>query len=190
MGKHLQKVKEMLAGEHKSQKQKYFSFAPDNSGQREIGSTWVEADKTGNVYTCTQEDGYVTRVKKIQPKYISKGYTNCLKENCSAENSQVNNKLKIKTGRCIECQTRFEDDLRIAGTYEQYEKEKILDRATGIFKDSDEFFKEHILTVREKGYTEEIQSDGTIKKIDIDISSLDKMIEDYEQFKREVIESI
>lgn len=197
MDKNLKAVSEMLQGEHKTQTKKMFGFGGKGHITRNVGDIWFVEDEFGNKTWHEKCEGY-TRTSSMHPdakkamdnlrEELNK-FPNCLKETCDAKNTKMDRKLRFKTGMCEDCTCKFEDDLRIAGKFKEYEQAKMLDKARGIFKDSDDVLEEIVSPFR-KGYIEEIGADGKINKTEVDPKIADQIIEEYKAYREDVINTL
>ncbi len=143
MSKKLQNVKaiqQMLEGNHKFQTKKTvgFSDAKDAAKKSEhhiVGDTWEETDATGVTYVIEQRDGFRVRKTKNSEIFQSireemRSFPNCRKEICTClKANSVDEKMRKIHGMCGDCVIDMEHEMRKAGTYEEYEKNKIRENA-------------------------------------------------------------
>jgi hemerythrin-like domain-containing protein len=143
MSKKLQNVKaiqQMLEGNHKFQTKKTvgFSDAKDAAKKSEhhiVGDTWEETDATGVTYVIEQRDGFRVRKTKNSEIFQSireemRSFPNCRKETCTCiKANSVDEKMRKIHGMCGDCVIDMEHEMRKAGTYEEYEKNKIRENA-------------------------------------------------------------
>jgi len=143
MSKKLQNVKaiqQMLEGNHKFQTKKTvgFSDAKDAAKKSEhhiVGDTWEETDATGVTYVIEQRDGFRVRKTKNSELFQSireemRSFPNCRKETCTCiKANSVDEKMRKIHGMCGDCVIDMEHEMRKAGTYEEYEKNKIRENA-------------------------------------------------------------
>jgi hypothetical protein len=195
--KNIESVSQMLKGEHKTQTKKMFGFSGKSKSSRKIGEIWFEEDEFGNKTWFEQKQGYVYK-SSMNPddrqalenlRSELEKFPKCLKDVCDAQNTALDKKFRFKTGMCSECTFKYEDDLRIAGKYKEYEKQKMLDKAEGIFKDSDAVLTEIVAPFR-KGYIEEVGANGIINKTEVDPKLADLIIEEYSAYRNDVITTI
>lgn len=197
MGKNTENIRQMLKGEHKTQNKTIIGFQEGKKTSKDynVGDEWEEIDKFGNVIKCKKEQGYITRTSpqaliKRQIQDILNTFTKCPKEKCDADPySRINVKTRIKTGMCIDCLCRYEDDIRLAGKWKEYEQDKMLEKANSIFTASDQVLEE-ILTPIRKGYYEEVHEDGTITKHSINPGVAEQLIKEYTNYKETVFDEI
>jgi hypothetical protein len=140
MSKKLQNVKaiqQMLEGNHKFQTKKTvgFSDASDvakKNTKHDVGDVWEETDPiTGLTYVIEQRDGYRIRKTKASNVLQSvreelRSYPNCRKETCTCITKHpLNEKMRKLHGMCFDCVIEMEHELKKAGKFEEYEREKI-----------------------------------------------------------------
>lgn len=197
MDKNLHEISQMLKGEHKSQKKKLFGFAGSAHVTRKVGDIWFTENEFGNKTWYEKCEGY-TRTSSMHPdsqKSMDKlreefnKFPKCLKDVCDAKHTKMDIKLRWKSGMCEECTCKFEDDLRISGEFKKYERDKMLDRANGIFKDSNHVLDEIVAPLK-RGYLEEVQPNGVIKKTEVDPTIADQIVDEYNAYKTDVINTI
>lgn len=143
MSKKLQNIKaiqQMLEGNHKFQTKKTVGFsdakdAAKKSEHRNIGDVWEETDATGITYVVEQRDGFRVRKTKNSEIFQSireemRSFPNCRKETCTCiKANSVDEKMRKIHGMCGDCVIDMEHEMRTAGTYEEYEKNKIRENA-------------------------------------------------------------
>lgn len=94
---------------------------------REIGETWTDSDGR----TWEQRDGYIMKVPKMERFNMPMFCPECDK----IMNKNLDDKMWARTGKCFDCVIKEETAMRAAGTYELYEKEKILANMKSWVKD-------------------------------------------------------
>jgi len=143
MSKKLQNIKaiqQMLEGNHKFQTKKTVGFsdakdAAKKSEHHNIGDVWEETDATGITYVVEQRDGFRVRKTKNSEIFQSireemRSFPNCRKETCTCiKANSVDEKMRKIHGMCGDCVIDMEHEMRKAGTYEEYEKNKIRENA-------------------------------------------------------------
>lgn len=198
MDKNLHKVKQMLDGEHALQKKKIFGFIPSETlPERKVGDIWQETDSNGNITWVQKKEGYLFKSNRhpdaidalVKLREELEKFPKCPKEVCTAKNDRLDKKYRFKTEMCAECTCKMEDDLRISGKFKEYEQEKMKNKATSIFKDSDHVLEEIVAPLR-RGYFEEVKSDGSIIKTSVDPAIADQIINEYNEYKRDVLNAI
>jgi hypothetical protein len=143
MSKKLQNIKaiqQMLEGDHKFQTKKTVGFsdakeAAKKSEHRAVGDVWEETDTTGVTYVVEQRDGFRVRKTKNSEIFQSireemRSFPNCRKETCTCiKSNSVDEKMRKIHGMCGDCVVDMEHEMRKAGTYDEYEKNKIRENA-------------------------------------------------------------
>lgn len=198
MGKNTNKIKEMLQGEHSSQKRKTFGFTQTNNNQdRKVGDIWQETKSNGSIEWVEKKAGYLVRTphhpafgeKILQLRQELEKFPKCPKEVCTAKNDRLDKKYRFKTEMCADCTCKMEDDLRISGKFKEYEAAKMKNKAEAIFKDSDAVLEELVAPFK-LGFFEEVLSDGRIIKHAVDPDIAEQIINEYNEYKREVFDEI
>ena len=148
MSKKLQNVKavqQMLDGTHKFQTKKTvgFSDAKNNFEHHEIGDIWEETDANGNTYVIEQREGFRIRKTKNSDLFQSvrdelQAFPNCRKETCTCVGThQLDQKMRKIHGMCFDCVIEMEHELKKAGKYEEYERNKIRENALAWLRDAE-----------------------------------------------------
>lgn len=151
MSKKLQNIKavqEMLDGTHKFQTKKIvgFSDAEKKSKQSEhhaVGDIWEETDFNGNVYIIEQRDGFRIRKTKNSDIFQSirdelRAFPNCRKDVCTCVGThQLDQQMRTIHGMCFDCVIEMEHELKSAGTYDEYEQDKIRKNALAWLRDAE-----------------------------------------------------
>ena len=197
MDKNLHEVSQMLKGEHKTQKKKLFGFTGSAHVTRKVGDVWFTENEFGNKTWHTKHEGYTSSSNLSPDAQITmqklrdelEKYPNCLKEKCDAKNTRLDKKFRFKTGMCSECTCKHEDNLRISGQFKEYEKSKMLDKAQSIFRDSNHVLEEIVAPLK-RGYIEEVQPNGVIKKTEVDPAIAEQIVDEYNAYKTDVINTI
>ena len=143
MSKKLQNVKavqQMLDGNHKFQTKKTTGFSDaklvaQKNERHAIGDIWEETNSTGNIFVIEQRDGY--RIRKTKNSEIFqelrddlKSFTNCRKETCTCPGThRLDKKMQVIHKMCFDCVIDMEHEMKKAGTYEEYSKNKIRENA-------------------------------------------------------------
>ena len=133
-------VQQMLDGEHKFQSKKIIGFknkhvVDQQTKHRDVGDIWEETTSTGTIYVVEQKDGY--RVRKTKKTDLInnlrtelKQFPNCRKETCTcAGTHSLDKKMQTIHKMCFDCVIDMEHELKKAGTYAEYEQQKIRDNA-------------------------------------------------------------
>ena len=143
MSKKLQNVKavqQMLDGSHKFQTKKTTGFSDaklvaKKNERHVVGDTWEESDSVGNKFIIEQQDGF--RIKKTKNSKIFqelrddlRSFPACRKETCTCAGTHpIDKKMQIIHKMCFDCVIDMEHELKKAGTYEEYEQNKIRENA-------------------------------------------------------------
>ena len=146
MSKKLQNVKavqQMLDGTHKFQTKKTVGFSDatavaKKNDRHEIGDIWEETNSsTGITHIIEQKDGFRIRKSKGTDVLQSvrdelKSFPNCRKDTCTCLGTHhIDQKMRKVHGMCFDCTIDMEHELKKAGTYEEYEQNKIRENALG-----------------------------------------------------------
>lgn len=134
-------IRQMLAGEHKSQNKVRVGYNPFDSGslvKREIGDRWMDED--GREWE--QCDGYKIKHGKFDSAVEeTRKFPNCRKEVCKctqwAQLSRLDEKMRSLNGMCFDCVVEMEHELRLEGKYEQYAKDKMRANAESWLRDAE-----------------------------------------------------
>lgn len=96
-------------------------FTPDMIVRVE-GETWKDADGS----TWTFKNGQKKRISKIS-EIVGSYRMECkdCKINIRLLGKKLDRTMYAKTGRCMDCQIKFEDKLKVEGKFKQYEQHKI-----------------------------------------------------------------
>ena len=143
MSKKLQNVKavqQMLDGSHKFQTKKTTGFSDaklvaKKNERHVVGDTWEESDSVGNKFIIEQQDGF--RIKKTKNSKIFqelrddlRSFPACRKETCTCSGTHpIDKKMQIIHKMCFDCVIDMEHEMKKAGTYEEYEQNKIRENA-------------------------------------------------------------
>ena len=143
MSKKLQNVKavqQMLDGSHKFQTKKTTGFSDakivaKKNERHVVGDTWEESDSVGNKFIIEQRDGF--RIKKTKNSKIFqelrddlRSFPACRKETCTCAGTHpIDKKMQIIHKMCFDCVIDMEHEMKKAGTYEEYEQNKIRENA-------------------------------------------------------------
>lgn len=207
----LDRVKQMLAGDHYTQTRRQFSMAESFKKQRENsqntsrekalkkpGDIWEEKDGNGKVIKI-HELGESGTIKQYQPAmyHIKKkhsdldeilhGYPNCL-EDCQTEvKTRLDEKYRRFSGMCADCHFRVEERMKVNGEYEDYLREKMYKNAIDWFKDADKEIQ--IVAEQMRKGIEMEREDGSIKKW-LGGQDPEEMLAEYEEAKRITLENL
>ena len=196
-------VKELLAGEHKSQSQKTFSMA--NNKKQVIEEDIIERDESGNPLVwietdpisksrtrVTQHEGFKSRqpensiLKQIQDTLaVPDECPSCGKKMRDHE-KKLNFKFYFMRNKCFECVLVEERKIKMQGpaAWKAHEHKVMLENAEGWFKDADkevEILKNQIVKTWQN-------ADGKYEEADMS-SFLEKMEKDYLELKNNIREN-
>jgi hypothetical protein len=122
-------VKEMIAGNHRTQTKNTVAFdAHKEFVKREVGDQWIDDD--GN--TWEQKKGYKVKLGKLSElRNTLKDFPNCKKDTCTSHTNPTRNDIKMQAihGMCLNCVISMEHQMKIDGTYSEYERKKKLENA-------------------------------------------------------------
>jgi hypothetical protein len=154
-------VKEMIAGNHRTQTKNTVSFGEGKDFiKREVGQQWLDDD--GN--TWEQKKGYKVKLGKLSELRADvQTFSNCSKETCTCLTPSRNDlKMKVIHDMCFECVISMEHQLRIDGKYEEYENNKVLENSKAWLKQA-ELEKETIKLAMKARFVNE---DGSLEDWD------------------------
>lgn len=121
--KNIHAVQQMLDGTHKTQTRRLISFAtPVVKETREVGDRWI--DDEGNEWEqCAGYRMKHGKLDEVRATLYKKG------KYCPECNTPMMKRLDHKYfnihGKCMDCVIKEETRMRIEGTYDEYEKEKV-----------------------------------------------------------------
>ena len=144
MGKNLQKVQDMLDGNHKNKIQVGYSSQDE---KREIGDKWVDSD--GNHWE--QRDGYRTKnTSNIKHHSWDKKCSGCKKLIIKKWDKDTHK----GDGRCYHCQLNYELDLQYDKPIRwwAYRRLKDLQNMKSIEKDMEQYIEERHKWLQENPY--------------------------------------
>jgi len=191
-------IKQMLAGEHRTQTRKSIYTGKTKSSKSEViesfedgkPKVWIETDAKGFRTKVTQHDGFTTRqpensiLKKVQEALtVPEKCPNCGK-NMRDHEKRLNFKFYFKRGKCLECVLTEERKIKQQGeeAWKQYQKEIMLSNAESWFKDTD---KEVEIVKQQMKETTWENADGERNEIDIS-SFIERIEKDYNKLKEDV----
>lgn len=207
-------IRQLLDGTHKWQTRKTIDFnvsdrLKNSQKKREIGEVWEEVDPiTGHVTVWEQHNGFRSKQSKMG-KILDESlrdvsatmFKNCLNETCSAKNkplnqlSRLDKKMSAVYGMCFNCAIEKEHEMKIAGTWEDYQIDKMIEYAKDWISRAEkdiEFVKssyeQTLKFVHENGTFEEYKNNMTpeqfAEKVDTDFNKLkDKILAEIEELR-------
>ena len=147
-------VKELLAGEHKSQRRKsmFMGKTKQELSEKDIiekfedgkPKVWIETDAKGFRTRVTQHNGFKSRrpansildeINKII--HMPSKCPNC-GEDMYEKEVRLNKKFWKTHKTCFGCVVKMETQLRAEGKYEEYERKKLYANAESFFKTADQ----------------------------------------------------
>jgi hypothetical protein len=190
-------LKQLLAGEHKTQTRKTFSFGSGEDSKIveerfEDGTpkVWIETDTNGNRFRITQNEGYRTKRPVNSTLDIVKE-TLSVPDSCPScgkkmrdHEQRLNFKFYFMRGKCFECVLVEERKIKAEGpeAWERYEKQIMLDNAEAWFKDTDKEFEVLKASTIETLWA---NAEGDSKEADIS-AFIEKMENDYVKLKDDI----
>jgi hypothetical protein len=186
-------VRKMLDGTHKFQTKTTVSFSDvksDTNESREVGEIWT--DESGVEWE--QRNGF--RIQKGKLDAIRKKLAESrMPAHCPKCQQAMTKRLDAKfwalEKHCFDCQIAYEHEMRIAGTFEAYEKQRILQNAEAWLSEAEVEAQELIKLIdSELTFSD---TEGALEKWSIDINReeyLEKIKSDFESFKVNFIENL
>ena len=191
-------IKQMLAGEHRTQTRKSIYTGKTNSSKSEViesfedgkPKVWIETDAKGFRTKVTQHDGFTTRqpensiLKKVQEALTVPEKCPSCGKNMRDHEKRLNFKFYFKRGKCFDCVIKEERNIKQQGeeAWKQYQKEIMLSNAEAWFKDTD---KEVEIVKQQVKETTWENADGERNEIDIS-SFIERIEKDYNKLKEDV----
>jgi hypothetical protein len=156
--------------------QRVHGYEAEAETKREVGEIWT--DKEGKEWE--QKEGYKISVSQMDEvrQYLDK-LNNCQSEKCDTiQYSNADKKIIRKTGLCVTCLRKLEQELKHDGVYPFYEDYKITNNQLSYVIDLKAQFEEGLRGVSHA--LEFVNEDGTIQKWHYDID-IDKVKEDLQK---------
>ena len=151
MSKKLQNIKavqQMLDGSHKFQTKKTTGFSDaklvaQQNERHAIGDVWEESDTNGQIFIIEQRDGF--RIRKTKNSEIFdkirtelNAFPNCRKETCTCAGTHpIDKKMQVIHKMCFDCVLEMEHELKKAGTFNEYEHNKVRENALAWLADAE-----------------------------------------------------
>lgn len=180
-------VKEMIAGNHRTQTKNTVAFNDEKEFvKREVGEQWTDND--GNIWE--QKKGYKVKLGKLSELRDSmKMFPNC-KKGCKSCQNPTRNDLKMQAihGMCFDCVVEMENKLKIQGKYKEYERQKMLDNSKAWLRQA-ELEKEAVKMALKAKFLNE---DGSFEDWGgVSWEELDAKIEnEFQQFRENFIQKL
>lgn len=185
-------VEKLLQGTHESQNTIQVGFEGEIQEKvtRKIGDKWTDSD--GNEWE--QKDGYIIKLgKEWQQELYSylTTFNKCPKETCTCTMpKRLDEKMRIIHGMCFDCVVDMEHKIKLEGKWEEYEKSKVKENALAWLKEAE---RDKNLVAEELSKIEFANGFGDLEKWTGGMSKeqfLQKIEEEFEQFKKEFIEQL
>jgi len=140
--------------------QRVFGYEKEGEKKREIGEVWTDS----NGKTWEQKDGFKASVNKMDDvrEYLKK-LTTCHSENCeTATYAYADKKMISRTGYCVVCMRKLEQELVTDGTWPFYEDYKLTLNKLAFVREDKQRMEEALAGV--KDHFETITEDGRLEK--------------------------
>jgi len=189
-------IQQMIDGTHKFQSKKTVGFSDAEAQARkserhEVGDVWEETDASGMTWVIEQKDGFRVRKTKNTEVFQEirdelRKFPNCRKDTCTCLSPKpADEKMRKLNGMCLDCTIDWEHEMRKAGTYEEYEKQRIRQNAEAWLRQA-----EKDVAMLKQTYTEAskfvVNSDGEIETWAAQMTPEEfeeKIEKSFEQFK-------
>ena len=145
----------------KDQALKISTYIPDPEPIRAEGETWLDDRNRGWIMKNGKKEPFSFYQDAKRPWFCPK----CDK----VMNSQVDDKMWLLRGKCFDCVIKEETQMRIDGTWEAYEQEKILSNQISYMKDRINEMEGWIGALRKP---EVHFQDGRFERWDVDVSQM------------------
>lgn len=153
--KNVKAVKEMLQGTHKTQTKKLISVYKEDtiSVKRNVGDVWVDE----NGVSWEQKSGYKVKLGKLaKHREYMNTFPNCPKEVCTCHKpSNADEKMRGYHGMCLDCVIDMEHTMKINGTFDEYQRKKMLDNANVWLKNAETEKELLKYAIRQKYFNED-----------------------------------
>lgn len=188
--KNIKAVKQMITGDHRAQTRTTVSFSDTEKKEikRKVGERWVDE----NGVEWEQKEGYRISIPKVITTV--KRARNCEKENCTFGWHKLDKKYEAIHGLCFDCAIKKEHEMRINGTWKEYEKTRVVENIKAWLKDVKQDVEElkkslqqEYTFVNEDGSQEKWQYTGNLEALK---ESIDKEYKKIEEHYLKIIEDI
>lgn len=135
-------------------------YTPQKSPSRKDGDTWTDKDGIEKI--------------KIGSTIISKKLYDAIEQTkpiCSScgidlrfSNNRYDKKIYLKTGKCYDCIIKEETQMRIEGTFDTYEKLKIIKNQKSFLLDMKEKITQSLEWARNDGKISFVNGDGSVEE--------------------------
>lgn len=152
--KDLQRARNIISGKYENNTQVSVGYEKIEEVEHKEGDIWVEDGKE-----WIMEDGVKVSLSKLQKaRELVKIPLVCPK--CGkAMSSRYDKKMYTIHGMCLDCVTKFEDDLRRLGMYHQYEREMMSGNIEGFVVD----LKARIKSLNKNLDVREVTGEGEVE---------------------------
>lgn len=196
-------IQQMIDGTHKFQTKKSVGFSDaeaqaKKSERHEVGDVWEETDASGMIWVIEQKDGFRVRKTKNTEVFQEirdelRKFPNCRKDTCTCFNpNAADEKMRKLNGMCLDCTVDWEHEMRKAGTYEEYEKQRVKQNAEAWLRQA-----EKDVAMLKQTYTEAskfvVNGDGEIETWAAQMTPEEfeeKIEKSFEQFKERFLKRI
>jgi len=140
--------------------QRVFGFEKEADKKREVGERWVDSD--GKEWE--QKEGYKVNISKFDDlrEYL-KQITTCSSKECKTiQYSKADKKTVVRTGMCVDCLRKYEQELKNDGTYPFYEDYKITNNKLSWLRDFKQKCEDSLKAIKTE--FEMVTEDGRIEK--------------------------
>jgi hypothetical protein len=186
-------LRKMLDGTHKFQTKTTVSFSDvktDTNDSRAVGEIWTDE----NGIEWEQRSGFRIQKGKLDSirKQLSKSKMPAHCPKCQqAMTKRLDAKFWALEKHCFDCQIAYEHEMRINGTFDQYEKQRILNNAESWLTEAEAEAQELIKIIdSELTFSD---TEGALEKWNVDVNReefIEKVKSDFENFKTNFIETI
>jgi len=185
-------VEKLLHGTHESQTsvQVGYSGEIEEKISRKVGDRWKDAD--GNEWE--QKEGYSIKLGKEWQQELHQylnTFPNCQKEVCTCSMpKRLDEKMKAIHGMCFDCVVDMEHKIRLAGKWDEYEKEKLKQNALAWLAEAE---RDKNLVAEELAKVQFVNSFGDVEKWDTSKTKeelLTKIDEEFQRFREDFIQKL
>lgn len=191
-------IAEMVAGTHASQTKKLFSTSlqpknPDANIIRNVGDKWEDLDSEGNV-KCIWEQKQGYRVRSTPNSAITQEYQNwkntypnCYDNCANTIKGRLDEKYRSIYGMCSECAAKYETQLKTSGSWQAYERSRMMENAKAFFQEADAAAIEAAERIKKLDFTNE--TGRTENWVGSD-ERAEGLLKEYNEYKTHVLQSL
>ena len=185
-------VEKLLHGTHESQTsvQVGYNGEIEEKISRKVGDRWKDSD--GNEWE--QKEGYSIKLGKEWQQELHQylnTFPNCQKEVCTCTMpKRLDEKMKAIHGMCFDCVVDMEHKIRLAGKWDEYEKEKLKQNALAWLAEAE---RDKNLVAEELAKVQFVNSFGDVEKWDTSKTKeelLTKIDEEFQRFREDFIQKL